>query len=208
MKEQTALASDSTVRLGRRRMLQGMGAVSLTLAGGSLLAGCSSQVAPFFSATAERRLETTQIRIGQVGSVCHAPQFVAQDMMRAEGLTDVQYVKVASLSDLEAGFASGDIQLGMHFAAPIAVRVDAGDPVVALAGVHVGCFELFGTNQVHTIRDLKGKTVAVPDVRTGPYTFVAGMLAYVGLNPREDVTWVTLPGAEAKQRLADGTIDA
>ena len=31
-----------------------------------------------------------------------------------------------------------------------------------LAGVHVGCFELFGTDRVHTIRDLKGKTVAVP----------------------------------------------
>jgi len=40
--------------------------------------------------------------------------------------------------------------------------VDAGDPVVILAGGHIGCFELFGTDRVHTISDLKGKTVGVP----------------------------------------------
>jgi NitT/TauT family transport system substrate-binding protein len=34
------------------------------------------------------------------------------------------------------------------------------------------------------------------------------MAAYVGLNPRTDITWVTHPAAEAKQRLADGKVDA
>jgi NitT/TauT family transport system substrate-binding protein len=86
--------------------------------------------------------------------------------------------------------------------------LDQADPIVILAGVHIGCFELFGTERVRAIRDLKGKTVAVPDLQTGPITFLASMVAYVGLDPRKDITWVTHPRAEAKQLLAEGKIDA
>src|SRR5712664_3771003 len=109
---------------------------------------------------------------------------------------------------LEVPLASGDAHLGMHFAAPLVVRLDQADPIVILAGVHIGCFELFGTERVRAIRDLKGKTVAVPDLQTGPITFLASMVAYVGLDPRKDITWVTHPRAEAKQLLAEGKIDA
>ena len=49
----------------------------------------------------------------------------------------------------------------MHFAAPLIMRVDAGDPIVVLAGGHVGCFELFATERVRAIRELKGKSVAI-----------------------------------------------
>ena len=52
----------------------------------------------------------------------------------------------------------------MHFAGPLILQIEAGDPVVMLAGAHVGCFELFGTDQIHAIRDLKGTTVAIPEV--------------------------------------------
>ena len=33
-----------------------------------------------------------------------------------------------------------------------------GDPVVILAGFHVGCFELFSNDHVRSISDLRGKT--------------------------------------------------
>ena len=52
----------------------------------------------------------------------------------------------------------------MMFVGPSIMRIDAGDPIVFLAGAHVGCFELFGTDQVRSIRDLKGKTVAIPEL--------------------------------------------
>ena len=42
----------------------------------------------------------------------------------------------------------------MNFAAPLVLALDSGDPIVILAGVHVGCFELFGTEQVRKIKDL------------------------------------------------------
>ena len=34
------------------------------------------------------------------------------------------------------------------FAALLIMRIDAGDPITILGGVHVGCFELFGTDRV------------------------------------------------------------
>jgi len=129
-----------------------------------------------------------------------APQYVAEELLQAEGFLDVHSVKSNTVRDLEVPLASGDAHLGMHFAAPLVVRLDQADPIVILAGVHIGCFELFGTERVRAIRDLKGKTVAVPDLQTGPITFLASMVAYVGLDPRKDITWVTHPRAEAKQR--------
>jgi NitT/TauT family transport system substrate-binding protein len=72
----------------------------------------------------------------------------------------------------------------------------------------VGCYELFGTDHVRAIHDLKGKTVAVPVVGAGHYLFLASMAAYVGLDPRKDITWVTHAPAEAMQLLAERKIDA
>jgi len=129
-------------------------------------------------------------------------------LLQAEGFLEVHAIKTNTVRDLEVALASGDVHLGMHFAAPLIVRLDQADPIVILAGVHIGCFELFGTERVRAIRDLKGKTVAVPDLHTGPITFLASMVAYVGMDPRKDITWVTHPPAEAKQLLAEGKIDA
>ena len=95
----------------------------------------------------------------------------------------------------------------MYFAPDAVIRLDAGDPIVILAGGHIGCFELFGTDRVRAVRDLKGKTVAVPDLRAGPITFIASMAAYVGL-AHKDINWVTHPPAESMQLLAKGKIDA
>jgi hypothetical protein len=42
------------------------------------------------------------------------------------------------------------------------LSIDSGEPIVILAGVHVGCFELFATERVRTISDLKGKDAPDP----------------------------------------------
>jgi NitT/TauT family transport system substrate-binding protein len=94
------------------------------------------------------------------------------------------------------------------FVGPSIMRIDAGDPIVFVAGAHVGCFELFGTGQVRAIRDLKGKTVAIPELGSPGHVFLSSMMAYVGLDPRKDVTWVTHPRAESMRLLAEGKIDA
>jgi NitT/TauT family transport system substrate-binding protein len=41
-----------------------------------------------------------------------------------------------------------------------------------------------------------------------PHAFLASMAAYVGLDPRVDITWITRPSEESMQLLARGEIDA
>ena len=45
------------------------------------------------SAGAEPPPETTQLRIGKVPSVCLSPQYVARELLHAEGFTDVRYIE-------------------------------------------------------------------------------------------------------------------
>lgn len=185
-------------RFSRRRFLGG-----LTLAGTAGLLG----VPPRPSA-AEPPPETTKIRLFKVSGICIAPQYVAEEFLRGEGFTEVQYVEAGVGAGLAKALASGEAHLSLNFVAPVILRLDAGDPIVVLGGVHVGCFELFGTDRVQTIRDLKGKTVAVQELGSSQHVFLASMVAYVGLDPSKDIHWVTHPPAEAMQRFAEGQVDA
>jgi NitT/TauT family transport system substrate-binding protein len=180
----------------RRELLGG-----LTLAGTAGLLGLHSR-----PAAAEPPPETTKLRLTQVAGICVAPQYVAEEILRSEGFTDVQYVK--SVANPYKAFAAGEIDIGMAFIAPFIVQVDTGLPIVLLGGVHVGCFELFGTNKVHAIRDLKGKTVAVPELGGAHHAFLSSMVVYVGLNPQQDINWVTHSPAESAQLLAQAKVDA
>jgi NitT/TauT family transport system substrate-binding protein len=132
---------------------------------------------------------------------------VAEELLRGEGFTDVQYVKYEPGGSYQA-LASGAADIGNDFAPLLIMHVDAGDPITILGGVHVGCFELFGTERIRTIRDLKGKRVAVRGLGSPPHVFLSTMLAYVGLDPRKDIGWVTQPASESIQLLAEGKIDA
>jgi NitT/TauT family transport system substrate-binding protein len=106
------------------------------------------------------------------------------------------------------GLADGNLDIGLQFSGPLMIRVDTGSPIVVLSGAHVGCFELFGSDQVHAIRDLKGRTVAIQEQGGPEHVFFASMASYVGLNPSQDITWVALPAAQGKQLLAEGKVDA
>jgi len=174
-----------------------------TLAGAATILGIGSK-----AVAAEPVLETTRIRLYQKPSICSAPQYLAEDFLRAEGFAQVEYPKIPGTRDIETALASGRIDIGFHFAAPNIIRLEAGDPIVMLAGGHIGCFELFGTNGVRAVRDLKGKTVAVIEIGSSQHVFLSTILAYVGLSPAKDVNWIVRPGTEAKRLLSEGKIDA
>jgi NitT/TauT family transport system substrate-binding protein len=185
-------------QFSRRRFLGG-----LALAGTAGLLGLHAR-----PVAAQPPPETPKLTLVQVPSLCVAPQYVAEELLQAEGFHEVQYVKtIAGAANMRA-LATGEADLSTDFAGPFVLSVDAHNPTVALAGVHVGCFELFGTERVHAIRDLKGKTVAVPALESTQHVFLASIVAYVGMDPRQDIHWVTHPRAEAKQLLAEGEIDA
>jgi NitT/TauT family transport system substrate-binding protein len=133
---------------------------------------------------------------------------VAEELLRGEGFTEVQYVKHDSVAYTETALASGEVDLNPVFSGPFLLRLEAGDPLVMLAGMHVGCLELVGTERVRAIRDLKGKTVAVNGLGGPDHVFLASIAAYIGLAPRKDLTWVIHPPPEAMQLLAEEKIDA
>jgi NitT/TauT family transport system substrate-binding protein len=158
-------------------------------------------------AGAEPPPETTKLRLSQISGICVAPQYVASELLRVEGFKDVQYVTIPD-TNTYASFASGDVDLSMAFVAPFLLQVDAGLPVVLLAGVHVGCFEVFGNPGIRAIRDLKGKRVGIPALGTSHHLFLSSMAAYVGLDPRKDINWVTHETVDSAELLTAGKVDA
>jgi NitT/TauT family transport system substrate-binding protein len=150
--------------------------------------------------------ETTTIRLAKIPGICIAPQYVAEDLLRSEGFTNVQYVELSV--NVYAGFTAGTIDISMAFIAPYIIQMDAGLPLVLLGGVHAGCFELFGTERIKAVRDLKGKMVAIPELGSAHHVFVAAMASHVGIDPKRDINFVIHSPAESMQLLADRKIDA
>ena len=128
---------------------------------------------------AEPAPETTRIRLTSIPGVCVAPRDGSEELLRVEGFTDVQDVKL-QLGGLYKAFASGDVDISMAYAPPFIIQIEAGEPILLLGGVHAGCYELFGSQRVRAIRDLKGKTVAIPAQGSPHHVFLASMAAYVG----------------------------
>ena len=83
-------------------------------------------------------------------------------------------------------------------------------PITALAGVHPGCFALFVHEHIRTFTDLKGKQVGFNE---GPgsaeHLYVSIMAAHFGLDPGEDIAWVTTDDVASPMDLfIQGKIDA
>jgi NitT/TauT family transport system substrate-binding protein len=175
----------------------------LTLVGAAGLFGNAVGVA-----AAEPLPETTRVRLGRHSALCTGPQFVAEQLLRAEGFTDTQYFTRPGLGWSQQALAAGEIDIGVNYATNVIRQVDAGDPVVLLGGVHVGCYELFGSDRVHAVRDLRGRKVAVPELGNSHHIFASMIASHVGVDPRKDIEWIVQPAAESKKVLAEGKIDA
>jgi NitT/TauT family transport system substrate-binding protein len=155
---------------------------------------------------AEPPPETTRIRLVKFGSACQAPLYLSEELLRIEGFTDVQWVE--SILNVWHDLASGTLDLGLNFIGPNLIGLDSGAPAVILGGGHVGCFELVGTDRVHSIRDLKGKKVGISELGNAGHIFLSAMATYVGLDPRRDITWVTHDTADLVASFTEGKIDA
>jgi NitT/TauT family transport system substrate-binding protein len=158
---------------------------------------------------AEGALETTSVRLpGKAPGICIAPQYVVEDLLRAEGFTDIRYVPLPIGTNLPDGIAQGAIDFGLNFASVDVVALDRGVAMTALAGVHIGCFELFGNQDIHGVTDLKGKSVGVQALGWPDHLFLSVIAANVGLDPNTEIRWVTSGPVRPKQLFAEGKIDA
>lgn len=193
------IAGAGPQRWSRRKTLKSLGAMASSLG----LLGLSSK-----PASAEPPPETTRIRLVRT-SLCVAPLYVAKELLRGEGFSEIQYIDddphEIGTSKL---VATGEADLNMSFGLTTLLRVDAGEPVVMLGGVHTGCYELFAAERVRSILDLRGRKVAAPGPGSSHQLFLSIIASYVGLNPHRDIAWVTLSREECMSQLAEGRVDA
>jgi NitT/TauT family transport system substrate-binding protein len=164
---------------GRRQFLSGTAAL-----GAAGLLGLHQR-----PAVADPPPETTRIRLIHAPFICTAPQYLAEELLPLEGFTRWEYLPVGTRSGVEA-IAEGKADISMYNSFELIPHLDAGSPVVVLAGVHGGCYQLFGGDRVRSIRDLAGKTAAIHYLGSGDHVLLSAMLSYVGMNPGE-VNWLT-----------------
>src|SRR5918994_6166377 len=182
---------------GRREFL-----ASASIAGAAGVLGARGSLAD------EPPLETTTIRLVRTSGICVAPIYIAEELLRGEGFADVRYVAAPGGVASAQVTTRGEADFLLTFAAPLLIPMDAGEPLTVVAGAHVGCFELFANDTVHRIADLKGRSVGVQAIGSSNHVFLASMATYVGLDPNQDINWVTSPSPKPKELFVDGKIDA
>ena len=128
-----------------------------------LLAGCCAASSALFWSVATRLWaeganpppETTTIRLAKNPTICIAPQYVVSDLLNGEGFTNVVYVQSDAGVEQAKALANGDLDATLHFSGPLLLQVDRGLAITILAGIHVGCFELFAKEGIRSVADLK-----------------------------------------------------
>ena len=181
------------INQGRRDFL-----ATLSAAGAAGVLGARESLA------AEGLLETTSLRLRKSSTICVAPRYLAGDLLRAEGFTDIRYIPDLPIDAVAHGELDFEIQTALWAVS----ELDAGKPITALAGVHPGCYELFAHEPIRTISDLKGRKVGVRALGASEHLLIAIMAAYVGLEPHNDINWVTRPIGKSVDLFVEREVDA
>jgi NitT/TauT family transport system substrate-binding protein len=154
---------------------------------------------------AEGPLETTSVRFFKNATICSgAPQFAAEELLRAEGFKEITYIEVTR-NEVPQAIAAGAVDFTSSFAVNHIQAIDHGVPITILAGVHSGCYELFARDGIVSITELKGKQVGL---QAGSPALLKLMAAQVGLDPEKDLQWVIDPKVKPLELFVEGKIDA
>ena len=202
----TVAGGQTVTRRELLRVTLGTGAV---LAGGGLLAACGQQNGALGGPAALPPPETTTIRI-RTPFACDPPLWLAKEFLLEEGFTDVQYVQPSGRPRDWATAATVDF--GAVHPEELVAAIDGGAPLAVLAGLHSGCQEVWVGPGIASLRDLRGKRIAVFAKNTGDqfFNFFATTLAYVGIDPVKDVSFFEVGPAYAAllDAFLDGRSDA
>ena len=129
--------------------------------------------------------------------------------MRAEGFTDIRYVPTRKTdNNTLPSVVRGDTDFGANFAPVLVAGLEQGAAISVLGPVHVGCFEVFGSEQVRSVTDLKGKSVGVEAFGSPTHLFLSVIAGDVGIDPGKDINWITSGSVKPMQLFIDGKIDA
>ena len=178
----------------RRQFLTGLSGISATAL---LCAPCLAAAGP---------LETTSVRLAKHPGICVAPQHIVVDLLRAEGFNEIRHVPLGM--NVPDAIAQGALDFGLNFATVQVAGIDRGVAMKVLAGVHVGCFELFVNDAIRGVADLTGKKVGTQALGSPEHLFLSVIAANVGIDPRSQIDWVTSDKVVPKELFIDGKIDA
>ncbi len=182
---------------GRRHFLR-----SVTLIGAAALLGRSPRAA------AEPPPEITRVRFDLAPILCLAPQYLAEELLRMEGFKEIGFVDIGTQIGPDA-LAEGRIDFSLWDAASSVWAMDRQKGFVTLAGVHAGCWELVGNDQVRAIRELRRKRIAIDAIGYVDHAWISSVLAYVGINPINGVEWVISSSNAISMRMfVEGSVDA
>jgi NitT/TauT family transport system substrate-binding protein len=155
-------------------------------------------------------LETTTVRLPRWVNrgYCWTAEYIAGELMRADGLTDVRYVEGDRSLDSSEWIARGETDFDLNYPPNQINSIDAGVPIKVLTGLHSGCLELIAIDSIHSITNLRGKRIGVTHFNSSAHTWLVLMAAYVGLDPVDDLLWVETGKATPAELFAEGRIDA
>jgi len=138
----------------RRRLIAAPSAVSI--------AGFLRSPSP---SAAEEVSETTAVRFGKDPSICVAPMDVSDELLRAEGFTDIRYVDMAAFT-LTPGFdpigfamVQGECDFGLNSPVLYIPTIEAGALVAGVIGTHKFVYDICG-DTVNTAKRME--TYGVP----------------------------------------------
>ena len=161
------------------------------------------------TAASAAQAQNTEVAIGMSGWTGFAPLTLAKEagLFEKNGL-DVEIKKIPQ-KDRHLAIASGDIQCAATTVETFMIWNAAGVPVKQLFQLDMshGADGMAVRNDIASIADLKGKTVAASAPGTSPYFVLAWMLNENGLS-LDDVTVVNLEPSAAAQAFVAGQNDA
>jgi len=178
-----------------------------TFLAGAGAAGAVSAIGITPEAWAEASPETTSVRLPRFdNSDCQTPEYISEELLRAEGITNVQFVTKGTGPDSSDWIAHGEVDFDWNFPPTLIGQINNGIPIKILAGMHSGCLELIANDSIATIANLKGKRIGIDGLATNTHKLVIITTAYLGFDPDKDIEWVTV--ADSVEAFAEGKIDA
>jgi NitT/TauT family transport system substrate-binding protein len=174
-----------------------------TVACGLLFVGCSGN-------SEDDRLMSNKLKVSYLGLTCEGPIFAAYEFgfFQEEGL-DVELVKT-DWDSLREGLGLGKFDATHHLTMFLLKPIEMGYDLYLTGGVHSGCLRLqAGINtDVHTVEDLKGKTIAIVSMGSPPYMFSSRVFSQHNMDSDRDVEWVIYPNDAMELALDQGKVQA
>src|SRR5436190_12420371 len=109
----------------RRRVLMNIACAGVT---------ARTLLRPSLLSAAEGALETKSLTLANSPALCTAPQFIAEELLREEGFTEIKMTEVRN-ADLSPALGSGKIDFAVTYASLFATGLDNGAALTLLAGV-------------------------------------------------------------------------